>query len=296
MPRTPGILPKPDWLKIQLTTNKNYTSIKKLIQDKNLHTVCEEAGCPNIYECWSKHKTATFLILGETCTRNCRFCAVGSGRPGEPDREEAGRIAQSVAELGLEHAVITMVNRDDLEDGGAGILSDTVRAVKSVAGCTVEVLSSDLAGKRQSINTLARSGADVLGHNVETVRRLTSAIRSGADYDRSLDFLRTLKELNPSSVTKSGIMLGMGEVLQEIMETLRDLRSVEVDIVNLGQYLRPSMDHLPVNKYWHPDEFEIFKKEALGMGFSYCESGPLVRSSYHAGSQFTGYLRDRYTQ
>ncbi len=278
---------KPDWFKIRLNPNKNFKDLRNLVHDKKLHTVCEEASCPNIHECWGTHKTAAFMILGDVCTRRCRFCDVQTGRPQEVDTFEPYRIARTVQHMALNHAFITMVNRDDLDDGGAEILAETVAAIhKTVPGCSVEVLSSDLMGKERSIKTLVDSMPEIIGHNIETVRRLTPKIRSRSEYDRSLLFLEKAKRIDPSRITKSSMMLGLGETRDEVLVAMDDLRKHNVDMLNLGQYLQPSRTNIPVTRYWHPDEFADLRKQALERGFIHCESGPLVRSSYHAGEQF----------
>ena len=278
---------KPDWFKIKLNPNKNFKDLRNLVQDRKLHTVCEEASCPNIHECWGTHKTAAFMILGDVCTRRCRFCDVQTGKPAKVDTFEPYRIARSVRAMGLNHAFITMVNRDDLEDGGAGILAETVNAIhRTVSGCSVEVLSSDLMGKDASIRVLVESKPEIVGHNIETVRRLTPMIRSRSEYERSLLFLSTAKKMDRDRITKSSMMLGLGETRDELLEAMDDLREHEVDMLNLGQYLQPSRTNIPVTRYWHPDEFADLREQALQRGFIHCESGPLVRSSYHAGEQF----------
>ncbi|MBL7076963.1 MAG: lipoyl synthase [Kiritimatiellae bacterium] len=285
-------LRKPDWLRVRLSGGKEFSEIRELVHGQKLHTVCEEAMCPNIHECWGKHKTATFMILGETCTRRCRFCAVKTGLPSPPDPDEPRRVAESVATMKLEHVVITMVTRDDLSDGGATAVADTVRAIRELApDCSVEVLVSDLMGDRDSIRIVTESLPAINSHNIETVRRLTQRIRSRSDHDRSLSYLRIVKELDSEATTKSSLMLGLGETKEEILEALHDLRGVDVDVVNLGQYLQPTKAHAPVEKFWTPEEFVELKEEALSRGFIYCESGPLVRSSYHAGSQYAAFLK-----
>lgn len=284
---------KPEWLKIQLNTNTNYTYLKSLMKEQRLNTVCEEARCPNIHECWGEHKTASFMILGDTCTRHCRFCAVKTGRPEAVDHEEPARVADSVAKMGLEHVVITMVNRDDLDDGGAGVMAETVREIRSSApNCSIEVLSSDLMGDVEAIRTVCDSKPHVMSHNIETVARLTPTVRSRSDYRRSLEFLRVSKEIDPESVTKSSIMLGLGETKEEILETIDDLLANGVSLLNLGQYLQPTHSHLSVQKYWTPEEFQELREAALSKGFIHCEAGPLVRSSYHAGDQYEDYRRN----
>ncbi|MEH7384797.1 lipoyl synthase [Bacillus sp. JJ1521] len=279
-------LRKPEWLKIKLNTNESYTGLKKMMREKQLHTVCEEAKCPNIHECWAVRKTATFMILGDTCTRACRFCAVKTGLPNELDWAEPERVADSVATMGLKHVVITMVARDDLKDGGAAVFAETVRAIRRKSPFTsVEVLPSDMGGAYDNLKTLMDAKPDILNHNIETVRRLSDRVRARAKYERSLEFLRRAKEMNPDIPTKSSIMIGLGETKEEIIETMDDLRANNVDIMTIGQYLQPSKKHLKVQKYYHPDEFAELKEIALSKGFSHCESGPLVRSSYHADEQ-----------
>ncbi|MBH0228608.1 lipoyl synthase [Halobacillus yeomjeoni] len=277
---------KPDWLKIKINTNKSYTGLKKLMRDKKLNTVCEEARCPNIHECWSERKTATFMILGDTCTRGCRFCAVKTGLPNELDWGEPERVAESVEIMGLKHVVITAVARDDLNDGGAAVFSETVKAVRRrVPGCTVEILPSDMKGDYESLHTLMSGEPDIFNHNIETVRRLTKKVRARAMYDRSLELLRRVKEIRPNTPTKSSIMVGLGETKEEIIQAMDDLLAHNVDIMTIGQYLQPTKKHLNVERYYHPDEFEELKQIAIEKGFKHCESGPMVRSSYHADEQ-----------
>ncbi|MFW5814321.1 MAG: lipoyl synthase [Spirochaetota bacterium] len=284
--------PKPEWLKIKLNTNANFKYLKGLMKEQRLTTVCEEAKCPNIHECWGEHRTATFMILGDTCTRRCRFCAVKTGLPRVLDRDEPRRVAESVAQMQLHHVVITMVNRDELDDGGAAILAETVRCIHDAAReTTVEVLSSDLMGDPDSIRIACESRPEIMSHNLETVRRLTPHVRSRSTYDRSLEFLRLAKEIDPDSVTKSSLMLGLGETRDEVLEAMDDLLANNVSLLNLGQYLQPTRTHLPVKKYWTPDEFAELRDRALEKGFSHCEAGPLVRSSYHAGEQYETYRR-----
>ncbi|ERN52242.1 lipoyl synthase [Alkalihalophilus marmarensis] len=279
-------LRKPEWLKIKLNTNETYTGLKKMMREKNLHTVCEEARCPNIHECWAVRKTATFMILGDVCTRACRFCAVKTGLPNELDLQEPERVADSVEMMGLKHAVITAVARDDLKDGGAAVFAETVRAVRRKNPfCTIEVLPSDMLGNFDSLKTLMDAKPNIMNHNIETVRRLSPRVRARATYDRTLEFLRRAKEMNPDIPTKSSLMIGLGETREEIIETMEDLRANNVDIMTIGQYLQPTKKHLKVQKYYTPEEFAEFKEIALEKGFSHCESGPLVRSSYHADEQ-----------
>ncbi|AIC95513.1 MULTISPECIES: lipoyl synthase [Shouchella] len=277
---------KPDWLKIKLNTNESYTGLKKMMREKKLHTVCEEARCPNIHECWAVRKTATFMILGDICTRGCRFCAVKTGLPTELDLEEPERVADSVETMGLKHVVITAVARDDLKDGGAFVFAETVRAIRRKNPfCTIEVLPSDMLGNEQSLQTLMDARPNIMNHNIETVRRLTPKVRARAKYDRTLEFLSRAKAMHADIPTKSSLMIGLGETKEEIIETMDDLRANDVDILTIGQYLQPTKKHLKVIKYYHPDEFAELKEIALSKGFSHCEAGPLVRSSYHADEQ-----------
>lgn len=290
-------LRKPEWLKIKLNTNKEYTGLKKMMREKKLHTVCEEARCPNIHECWAVRKTATFMILGDTCTRACRFCAVKTGLPTELDWQEPERVAESVETMGLKHTVITAVARDDLKDGGAAIFAETVRAIRRKSPfTTIEVLPSDMKGDDESIMTLMEAKPDIFNHNIETVRRLTKRVRAVATYDRSLQLLKRVKELSPQTPTKSSIMVGLGETKEEIIQAMDDLRAHDVDIMTIGQYLQPTKKHLKVERYYHPDEFAELKEIALSKGFSHCEAGPLVRSSYHADEQVNEATRERQLQ
>ncbi|WP_409290754.1 lipoyl synthase [Peribacillus sp. SCS-37] len=290
-------LRKPEWLKIKLNTNKEYTGLKKMMREKKLHTVCEEARCPNIHECWAVRKTATFMILGDICTRACRFCAVKTGLPTELDWQEPERVAESVETMGLKHTVITAVARDDLKDGGAAVFAETVRAIRRRSPfCTIEVLPSDMKGDDESIMTLMDAKPDIFNHNIETVRRLTKRVRAVATYDRSLSLLKRVKELSPKTPTKSSIMVGLGETKEEIIEAMDDLRAHDVDIVTIGQYLQPTKKHLKVERYYHPDEFAELKEIALSKGFSHCEAGPLVRSSYHADEQVSAAAKERQAQ
>jgi lipoic acid synthetase len=277
---------KPEWLKIKLNTNENYNDLKRMMRSKQLHTVCEEAKCPNIHECWAVRRTATFMILGDICTRACRFCAVKTGLPTELDLQEPERVADSVVQMNLKHVVITAVARDDLKDGGAAVFAETVRAVRRKNPFTsIEVLPSDMGGVYENLKVLMDARPDILNHNIETVRRLSDRVRARAKYERSLEFLRRAKEMQPDIPTKSSIMIGLGETKEEIIEAMDDLRANNVDILTIGQYLQPSKKHLPVVKYWSPAEFAELKEIALSKGFSHCEAGPLVRSSYHADEQ-----------
>ena len=272
----------PDWIKARFPGSPNYLRLKHILRQHNLHTVCEEARCPNIGECWG-HSTATFLILGDICTRGCRFCAISKGKPNLLDPEEPRNVALVVKELGLQHIVVTSVNRDDLPDGGSTHFAKTVFWIKVLnPGIRVEVLIPDFRGDKKALEAVVRSGIHILNHNMETVPRLYRQVRPGATYQRSLELLKRAKEIRPDLLTKSGLMLGVGETLDEVMTTLKDLRQVDCDIVTLGQYLRPSGDHLPVERYVSPAEFDELKTEAQKRGFRHVESGPLVRSSYHA--------------
>jgi lipoyl synthase len=277
---------KPDWLKIKINTNEQYTGIKKMMRKEKLHTVCEEARCPNIHECWAERKTATFMILGSICTRSCRFCAVQTGLPTELDLQEPERVAESVEKMGLKHVVITAVARDDLKDGGAAVFAETVRAIRRRNPfCGIEVLPSDMNGEYENIKLLMDAKPDILNHNIETVKRLSPSVRARATYERSLEVLRRAKEISPNTPTKSSIMVGLGETKEELLEAMDDLRANDVNILTLGQYLQPTKRHLKVQKYWSPEEFNELKEIALSKGFSHCEAGPLVRSSYHADEQ-----------
>jgi lipoic acid synthetase len=276
---------RPEWLKVKASFGPNYRELKGLMRDLDLHTVCEEAGCPNIFECW-EDREATFLLLGEKCTRRCGFCDVQTARPAPADEEEPQRIAEAVHGMGLRYVVLTGVARDDLPDGGARIWAESVRAVRREnPGCGVEVLPPDFKGDRTAVATVMEAEPDVFAHNLETVRRLHRRIRPGFDYDRSLDVLRMAKELRPAQVTKSNLILGMGERPQEVAETLHDLREADVDLMTIGQYLQPTAYHLPVDRWVTPDEFTEHARVGRGMGFAHVEAGPLVRSSYHAGKQ-----------
>ncbi len=287
---------KPEWLKVRLPGGANFERIKALRQSLKLTTVCEEARCPNVGECWSKG-TATFMLLGDTCTRACRFCNVKTGNPqGRIDHDEPQHLADAVRTMELSYIVLTMVDRDDLADGGAAHVAACVdAAIAATPKLKVEVLSGDFRANPAALQTVALSGASVLAHNVETTRALTKRVRDGkSTYDNSLAALRLYKQLAPAKLTKSSIMLGLGESADEVRETLRDLRSAQVDIVTLGQYLQPTQWHLPVAEYIHPDVFAAWRIEADSMGFLFCASGPLVRSSYRAGELFAeSWLRDR---
>ena len=277
--------PKPEWLRARAPVGENYHSLKRLARTLGLNTVCESAQCPNIGECWH-HKTATFMMLGNRCTRRCGFCAVPKGRPEPIDFDEPRRVAEAVAQLGLLHAVITSVNRDDDLLGGARVFAMVIEEIRRQApGCRVEVLIPDFQGDREAIRTVVDAQPEVLNHNTETVPRLYRVVRSGARYERSLELLRYSKELRPAALTKSGVMVGLGEETHELIEVFRDLAATGCDILTIGQYLRPSRDHLPMKRLYTPREFAELKAEALKLGFRHVESGPLVRSSYHAHQQ-----------
>ena len=277
--------PKPEWLRAPAPMGENYHSLKRLARSLGLHTVCESAHCPNIGECW-QHKTATFMMLGNLCTRRCGFCAVPKGRPEPLDWDEPRRVAEAVATLGLQHAVITSVNRDDDLLGGARIFARVIEEIRRAApGCRVEVLIPDFQGSEEAIRVVVEARPEVLNHNTESVPRLYRVVRSGARYERTLRLLEYAKEVNPAGVTKSGVMVGLGEETHELLSVFRDLAAVGCDILTVGQYLRPSRDHLPMTRLYTPAEFAELKSEALKMGFRHVESGPLVRSSYHAHEQ-----------
>ncbi len=271
---------KPDWLRVKLPTGEGYRKVRNLVDKHKLHTICESGNCPNMGECWGAG-TATFMILGNICTRSCGFCAVATGRPGKVDLNEPERVAESVFLMEVKHCVITSVDRDDLPDGGAGIWAETIRAIRKRSPDTkFETLIPDFAGKWDNLAIVLREKPDVLSHNLETVKRLTKKVRIQAKYDRSLEVLIRSKEAGLR--TKSGIMVGLGETENEVFETLEDLKSARVDVVTIGQYLQPTAKHLPVHEFVHPDKFALYRRVGLSMGFSVVESGPLVRSSYHA--------------
>jgi lipoyl synthase len=277
--------PKPSWLRAKAPAGENFHQLKKLARGLGLHTVCESAQCPNIGECWN-HRTATFMLLGDICTRRCGFCAVPKGRPLAIDLDEPRRVAEAVATLGLKHAVITSVNRDDDNLGGARIFAETIREVRRVAPeCRVEVLIPDFQGLDEALRIVLGAKPNVLNHNTESVPRLYRAVRSGARYERTLRLLENAKQFSPGMVTKSGVMVGLGESMTELVDVFRDLAERRVDILTVGQYLRPSRDHLPIARFYTPQEFQYLKDEALRLGFRHVESGPLVRSSYHAHEQ-----------
>lgn len=276
---------KPDWLKIKLTTGENYKELKSMMRGKTLHTVCEEAKCPNIHECWA-NRTATFMILGDICTRACRFCAVKTGLPTELDLQEPERVAEASEQMGLRHVVVTSVARDDLKDGGASIFAETIRAIRRRLPLTgVEVLIPDFQGDEAALRTVLEAEPNILNHNVETVERMSDRVRSKAKYGRSLELLQRSKKIRPSIPTKSSIMIGVGEMWDEILQTMDDLRAVDCDILTIGQYLQPSPSHLAVKQYYTPEQFAELKREGMKRGFRHVESGPLVRSSYHAHDQ-----------
>ncbi|MBZ5629978.1 MAG: lipoyl synthase [Acidobacteriia bacterium] len=281
--RRPG--PKPEWLKARAPMGENYHSLKKLARGLGLHTVCESAQCPNIGECWN-HRTATFMLLGDLCTRRCGFCAVPKGHPGPIDYDEPRRVAEAVARLGLKYAVVTSVNRDDDNLGGARVFAMTIEEIRRVApGCKIEVLIPDFQGHDDCLEVVLAARPDILNHNTETVPRLYRVARSGARYERTLRLLQRAREIAPRTVSKSGLMVGLGETTDELLQVFRDLAERNVDILTVGQYLRPSRDHLPIARIVPPEEFRFLKEEALKMGFRHVESGPLVRSSYHAHEQ-----------
>ncbi len=283
--------PKPEWLKVRAPGSENYLRLKGIMQDLELNTVCEDARCPNIGECWH-HGTATFMILGDICTRACAYCAVAHGRPGELDVAEPGRVAEAVARMNLQYAVITSVDRDDLDDGGASMFAETIRQVRArVPSCRVEVLIPDFQGDEKALHAVLDAGPDVLNHNIETVPRLYRMARSGGKYPRSLELLDRSRTYASSIATKTGIMMGLGEERDEVLTVFDDLRRVGVSILTIGQYLRPSAKHAPMTRYYTPGEFADLKTEAMARGFVHVESGPLVRSSYHAHEQ-----ADAFTQ
>jgi lipoic acid synthetase len=282
-PRRP--VRKPEWLKARAPGGETFHSLKQLARDLNLHTVCESAQCPNIGECWNQ-KAATFMMLGNLCTRRCGFCAVPKGKPDPIDFDEPRRVASAVAQLALAHAVITSVNRDDDNLGSARAFVEVIREIRAQSpGTRVEVLTPDFQGNDESLRMVVAAAPEILNHNIETVPRLYAIAKSGGRYTRSLEFLRRAKELSPTQVTKTGIIVGLGEEIHELLAVFRDLAERKVDILTIGQYLRPSRDHLVMQRFYTPDEFAFLKHEALALGFRHVESGPLVRSSYHAREQ-----------
>ena len=276
---------KPSWLKVKAPGGTNYLHLKQLMRQLDLHTVCEEAHCPNVGECW-EHGTATFMILGDVCTRNCAYCAVAHGRPPRFDPAEPSRVAAAAAEMQLRHVVITSVDRDDLPDYGAWAFAETIRQVhEQVPGCSIEVLVPDFQGDEDAIRSVLEARPEIYNHNTETVPRLYKKCRPGGRYERVMNIFRLAKRLAPDVPTKTGIILGMGETNEEVVEVMKDLRAVDVDILTLGQYLRPSNDHIPLDRYVTPDEFRRFREIGMELGFRHVESAPLVRSSYHAWEQ-----------
>jgi len=282
-PLLPGAIPP--WIRTRVVEGENYKELKQLVQAQRLHTVCEEAKCPNIFDCWSR-RTATFMILGDVCTRACRFCAVTSGRPTELDIGEPLRVAESVAQLGVRHAVITSVDRDDLADGGAGMFARTIKAIRRRSpATTIEVLTPDFQGDLAAVQTVVEARPDIFNHNTETVPRLYARIRPKAVYANSLALLQHVKRLAPDMVTKSGLMVGLGETEDELLDVFGNMRAHDIDVLTVGQYLRPSKKHAEVARYYRPEEFVHLKQRAMEMGFAHVEAGPLVRSSYHADEQ-----------
>jgi len=278
----------PEWFKVPFPGGESYAALKRRLDDARLHTVCQEAACPNIGECWGQHHTATFMILGDICTRACAYCNVKTGRPEGIDAAEPDRVADTVEALDLRYAVVTSVDRDDLPDGGAGIFADTVREIhRAVPECSVEVLIPDFQGRRESLRQVLDAAPEVLNHNVETVRRVFRKVRPKGDYELSLKLLRRAGDMRPETPTKSGLMVGLGETTDEVLETMQDLRRVGCGLLTVGQYLRPSPKHHPIARFYHPDEFDELRTEGLRMGFLHVASGPLVRSSYHAAEQRT---------
>ncbi|MEK7215648.1 MAG: lipoyl synthase [Chloroflexota bacterium] len=275
----------PSWIRARFPGGPSYIRLKNLMRASGLHTVCEEARCPNIGECW-ENGTATFMILGDVCTRRCAYCAVTSGLPQGVDWGEPDRVAQTVADMGLRHTVITSVDRDDMADGGSQIFAMTIRRIRArVPECAVEVLIPDFKGSEEALRTVLAARPDILNHNMETVQRLYRIARPGGRYHRALELLARSKELAPDILTKTGVMVGLGETVDELLQVMDDLRAVDCDILTIGQYLRPSKDHLPVERYYEPAEFELLRTEGVARGFRHVESGPLVRSSYHAHEQ-----------
>jgi lipoic acid synthetase len=276
---------KPPWLRVKMPSGETFFELKGLVRQHRLHTVCEEAMCPNIGECWNQ-RSATFMLLGDTCTRSCGFCAVKTGRPGVIDAQEPDRVAEAIATLNLRYAVITSVNRDDVHDGGSHIFAATIRAVRQrLPECRIEVLIPDFKGNWQALTEVIEAQPDVLNHNVESIARLYYRVRPQAKYERSLELLWRVKQRDPSMRTKSGLMVGLGEEPEEIVATMRDLRHAACDLLTIGQYLCPSPQHLPVARYYHPEEFADLQRQGEALGFVHVEAGPLVRSSYHAAAQ-----------
>lgn len=282
-PAGPGAGRLPPWFKVRLAHGPDFRDLRAILDGLGLHTICEEARCPNIWECWN-HRTATFLILGDICTRRCHYCAVATGRPHAPDREEPERVARAVQAMGLRHAVVTSVNRDELEDGGAALFAETIRAIRRLTpSCAVEVLVPDFEGDETVLATVAAERPEILNHNIETVPRLFPTLRPQGKYRRSVELLERARRLGCR--TKSGLIVGMGETAEEVREVMADLRAVGCEILTIGQYLQPTRAHHPVVRFYHPDEFAALRAEGLALGFTHVESGPLVRSSYHAAEQ-----------
>ncbi len=282
---------RPEWLKTRLPVGDNYNNVKRLLRSSELHTVCEEANCPNIGECFSQ-KTASFLILGDVCTRGCRFCNVEKGAPMPLDFDEPERVAEAAKEMGLKHIVVTSVTRDDIPDGGASVYAMTISALRRhCPGSTIEVLIPDFKGSDDALQTVISEGPEVINHNIETVPRLYKTVRPGAVYERSLRLLKTVSESGNEITAKAGLMAGLGEEFQEIVDVMKDIRGAGCDILTIGQYLSPTRKHLPVERYYHPDEFKELKAIGMELGFKYVESGPLVRSSYHAAMQIDGEVK-----
>ena len=290
--KTEGVARKPEWLQVKIQESDGFRELKQLARDKKLTTVCEEARCPNIYECWGQHRTATFMLFGDTCTRSCQFCAVTTGKPGALNPHEPVNTALAVQSLGLRHVVITSVNRDDLPDGGSAHFAETITQIRSHnPGCRIEVLVPDFQGREDDIHRVLGARPEVFAHNTETVPSLYRRVRPGSSYTRSLKVLRLAGSVRCGDypvITKTGIMLGLGESEPELLQVMDDLREVGVEVLTLGQYLQPTKQHLPVARYLHPDEFVKLKGEALARGFRHCEAGPLVRSSYHAHEHVPG--------
>ncbi len=289
--------PRPEWLKVRIRANETFDSVNKMIGDLSLHTVCQEARCPNIFECWSEG-TATFMILGDICTRHCGFCAVGKGKPRALDADEPRHVGEAVRRLGVKHAVVTSVNRDELPDGGALFFAQTIEWIRRLNPATrVEVLIPDFCGNSEALDTVLAARPDVLNHNTETVARLYKKVRPDAKYEQSLELLRRAhaRKSEQPLLTKSGLMAGLGETVDELLETFKDIAATGCDILTVGQYLAPTPKHIPIEKYYSPDEFAYLKSEALAMGFRYVEAGPLVRSSYHASRHVPGAAEQGYS-
>jgi lipoic acid synthetase len=279
---------RPDWLKVRIPSGETFFEVRRILQSHKLNTICEDAMCPNIAECWGTHRTATFMILGDICTRACAFCAVTSGKPTELDLAEPARVAAAIADLKLRHAVITSVDRDDLADGGASVFADLVRQIRRLdPEVKIELLTPDFQGSLDAVRVIAHTGPDIFSHNIETARRLYPTIRFKSDYDRSFGLLKSAKGLNPKMFIKTGIMVGLGEKTDEVLEVMHDALKAGVDIFTIGQYLRPSPRHAEIAKYYHPDEFVAFREYGQRLGLRWVFAGPLVRSSYHAEDVFS---------